>query len=46
MEAIKAFAGDDPEIAKYYEEDEDFLLEFERTVVHYEVVGQAGDSAR
>jgi heme-degrading monooxygenase HmoA len=41
LEAIKGFAGDDPEVAKYYPEDQDFLLEFEPTVVHYEVVGHA-----
>jgi heme-degrading monooxygenase HmoA len=41
LESIKGFAGDDVEIAKYYEEDKDFLLEFEKNVVHYEVVGQA-----
>ena len=40
MEAIKRFAGDDPEVAKYYPQDKDFLLEFEPGVVHYEVVGQ------
>ena len=38
LEAIKSFAGDDAERAKYYPEDQDFLLEFEPTVVHYEVV--------
>jgi len=41
LESIKAFAGDDVEKAKYYPEDVDFLLEFEPTVVHYEVVGQS-----
>jgi heme-degrading monooxygenase HmoA len=41
MDSIKAFAGEDPQIAKYYDEDRDFLLEFEPTVVHYEVVGQS-----
>jgi heme-degrading monooxygenase HmoA len=41
MDAIKGFAGEDPEVAKYYPEDTDFLLEFEPTVVHYEVVGQS-----
>jgi heme-degrading monooxygenase HmoA len=41
LEAIKGFAGDDVEAAKYYPEDDDFLLEFEPTVVHYEVVGQS-----
>lgn len=39
--SIKGFAGEDVEIAKYYPEDKDFLLEFEPTVVHYEVVGQS-----
>ena len=37
--AIQSFAGDDIEQAKYYPEDQDFLLEFEPTVVHYDVVG-------
>jgi heme-degrading monooxygenase HmoA len=41
MESIKAFAGEDVEVAKYYPEDKDFLLEFEPKVVHYEVVGQS-----
>jgi hypothetical protein len=41
MEVIKGFAGDQVEIAKYYPEDKDFLLEFEPTVVHYEVVGHS-----
>lgn len=41
LEAIKGFAGEDVEVAKYYPEDKDFLLEFEPTVVHYEVVGQS-----
>lgn len=41
MDLIKGFAGNDPEVAKYYLEDKDFLLEFEPTVVHYEVVGHS-----
>ncbi len=41
LEAIRGFAGDDLEKAKYYPEDRDFLLEFEPTVVHYEVVGRS-----
>ncbi|MUV14808.1 antibiotic biosynthesis monooxygenase [Noviluteimonas gilva] len=36
-DAIAAFAGDDIAVAKYYPEDRDFLLEFEPTVVHYEI---------
>jgi heme-degrading monooxygenase HmoA len=46
LEAIQGFAGEDVEKAKYYPEDKDFLLEFEPTVVHYEVVGQAFSSLR
>jgi heme-degrading monooxygenase HmoA len=38
MEAIKKFAGEDYEKARYYPEDQDFLLEFEEKVVHYEVM--------
>jgi heme-degrading monooxygenase HmoA len=40
-EAIRAFAGDDVLKAKYYTEDEDFLLEFEGEVQHYVVVARA-----
>jgi heme-degrading monooxygenase HmoA len=40
-ESIKAFAGEDVEVAKYYPEDKDFLLEFEPTVAHYEVMSQS-----
>jgi heme-degrading monooxygenase HmoA len=36
-EAIKRFAGSDMERAKYYPEDEQFLLELEPTVTHYQV---------
>ena len=43
LEAIKAFAGDDAEKAKYYPEDDGFLLEFEPSVVHYEVVGRSSE---
>lgn len=41
MDVIKVFAGDEVEKAKYYPEDNDFLIEFEPTVVHYEVVGRS-----
>ena len=41
MESIKAFAGEEVEAAKYYPEDKNFLLEFEPTVTHYEVVGHS-----
>lgn len=38
MEAVRRFAGEDYERAKYYEEDKDFLLEFEPNVQHYRIV--------
>jgi heme-degrading monooxygenase HmoA len=37
-EAIKAFAGDDIERARYYPQDKRYLLEFEPTVMHYDVL--------
>jgi heme-degrading monooxygenase HmoA len=37
MEAIRGFAGPEPERAKYYAEDPEYLLEMEPNVVHYEV---------
>jgi hypothetical protein len=36
--SIKEFAGEDPEKAKYYPADENFLLEFEPTVTHFDVL--------
>lgn len=41
MEAITKFAGKDPDLAKYYPEDKNFLLEFEPKVVHYQVAGSS-----
>ncbi len=40
LEVIKNFAGEDFERAKYYPEDEDYLLEFEEKVTHYEVFAE------
>ncbi len=40
LAAIRSFAGEDVERAKYYPEDQDYLLEFEPAVVHYQVAGQ------
>jgi heme-degrading monooxygenase HmoA len=37
-EAIRAFAGDDIERARYYPEDRAFLLELEPRVTHYETL--------
>jgi heme-degrading monooxygenase HmoA len=38
MSAIKGFAGSDPVRTRYYPEDEEFLLDFEPIVEHYEVL--------
>ena len=37
IDSVKKFAGDNPEIAKYYPEDDYFLLEKEKHVSMYEV---------
>jgi len=37
-DAIKRFAGSEMEKAKYYPEDEKFLLELEPKVTHYQVL--------
>jgi heme-degrading monooxygenase HmoA len=37
-EALRAFAGEDVERARYYPEDERYLLELEPTVTHFEVL--------
>jgi uncharacterized protein YndB with AHSA1/START domain/heme-degrading monooxygenase HmoA len=37
LDQIRAFAGDDIEAAKYYPEDDEYLLEREHTVAHYTV---------
>jgi heme-degrading monooxygenase HmoA len=39
--SIEGFAGADIDKARYYPEDEEYLLEFEPNVVHYKVVGEA-----
>jgi len=40
MESVRGFAGDDPEIAKYYAEDDGFLLSKERCVSVYDIFYQ------
>ncbi len=40
LEVIKNFAGGNFEKAKYYPEDDDFLLEFEEKVKHFEVFAE------
>jgi heme-degrading monooxygenase HmoA len=38
LDAIRAFAGADHERARYYPEDDEYLLEREPLVAHYEVL--------
>ena len=40
LKVIKNFAGENFVKAKYYPEDENFLLEFEEKVTHYEVFAE------
>jgi|SRR4051812_14073494 heme-degrading monooxygenase HmoA len=42
VETIQAFAGQDYERARYYPEDDDYLLEREPFVTHYTVVEPTG----
>ena len=37
MDAVRAFAGDDPERAVYYPEDDRYLVERSEMVEHYRV---------
>jgi heme-degrading monooxygenase HmoA len=39
FDAIRRFAGEDYEKARYYPEDRDFLTELEPFVDHFEVIG-------
>jgi heme-degrading monooxygenase HmoA len=42
IEAIQGFAGQESELAQYYPEDDDYLLEREPLVTHYEVLATSG----
>ena len=42
VEAIKRFAGEEYARARYYDEDDDFLLEREPFVAHHDVVHASG----
>jgi heme-degrading monooxygenase HmoA len=39
LDAVRAFAGDDPTRAVFYPDDDTFLVDRERTVTHYDVYG-------
>jgi heme-degrading monooxygenase HmoA len=42
MEAIRRFAGDQPELARYYPEDDRFLLDRPQYVEHHQVILSRG----
>jgi heme-degrading monooxygenase HmoA/uncharacterized damage-inducible protein DinB len=42
MEGIRRFAGDEPERARYYPDDERFLTALDPNVEHFEVVSEGG----
>ncbi len=44
LEAVRRFAGPEPEKAVYYPEDEHFLLGKEPRVTHYELAASMGES--
>jgi heme-degrading monooxygenase HmoA len=37
MDAIKAFAGDQPEVSRYYPEDDEYLIDKQPNVEHHQV---------
>jgi hypothetical protein len=39
LDAVRAFAGDRPEIARYFPDDDEYLLERTPTLDHWEIVG-------
>jgi uncharacterized damage-inducible protein DinB/heme-degrading monooxygenase HmoA len=43
LDAIRRFAGDDPERARYYPEDERYLAALPPHVEHFEVVAESGE---
>ena len=45
MDSVSAFAGENPDRSVYYPEDEQYLLEMEPLVRHYEVVDLDSTSA-
>ena len=46
LDSIRAFAGDDIDLARYYPKDDEYLLERPRTVQHYECYGDVAPSAK
>jgi heme-degrading monooxygenase HmoA len=45
MDAVRAFAGDDPERAVFYPEDDRYLVDRDERVTHFEVVDQQPETS-
>ena len=45
MDAVRRFAGNDPERAVFYPEDDRFLVARDDRVTHYEVVDESHDAS-
>jgi heme-degrading monooxygenase HmoA len=43
-ESIEAFAGKQIELARYYDVDKEYLLDFRKTVEHFDVAGIWGEA--
>jgi heme-degrading monooxygenase HmoA len=41
VENIRGFAGDDIDVAKFYPEDDEYLVDRETTVAHYQMASSA-----
>ena len=41
LDSVKGFAGDDIDVAVFYDEDDDYLIDRETTVRHYDVAARA-----
>jgi heme-degrading monooxygenase HmoA len=46
LEDVKAFAGDDIDVAVYYPDDDEYLVQRESTVSHFTVSASALDDSR
>jgi heme-degrading monooxygenase HmoA len=46
MDSVRTFAGDEPEQAVFYPEDDRYLVERETTVTHFEAFDAPGSGSR
>jgi heme-degrading monooxygenase HmoA len=46
LDAVRAFAGDDPDQAVFYPEDDDYLIDRELVVSHYDVFASGEERDR